>query len=55
MTRAMFEKQKQAPSNTELKIYPDRSHWTCIEAGWAQVGRCQLVARADVRLLGLNV
>ncbi|WP_287339174.1 hypothetical protein [Mesorhizobium sp.] len=38
----MFEKQKQAPSNTELKIYPDRSHWTCIEAGWAQVGRCQL-------------
>ncbi len=37
MTKAMFAKQKQAPSKTELKIYPNRSHWTCIEAGWEEV------------------
>ncbi len=37
MTKAMFEKQKQAPSNTELKIYPNRSHWTCIQPGWEEV------------------
>ncbi len=23
--------------DTELKIYPDRSHWTCIEPGWEEV------------------
>jgi len=33
----MFEKQMQAPSNTDLKIYPNRSHWTCIEPGWEEV------------------
>lgn len=37
MTRAMYAKQKQAASRTELKIYPDRSHWTCIEPGWERV------------------
>ena len=37
MTKAMYEKQKLAPSKTELKIYPDRSHWTCIEPGWEEV------------------
>jgi pimeloyl-ACP methyl ester carboxylesterase len=37
MTRAMYDKHKQAPSKTELKIYPDRSHWTCMEPGWEQV------------------
>jgi pimeloyl-ACP methyl ester carboxylesterase len=37
MTKAMYDKQKQAPSKTELKIYPDRSHWTCMEPGWEQV------------------
>jgi pimeloyl-ACP methyl ester carboxylesterase len=37
MTKAMFEKQKQARSNTELKIYPNRSHWTCIQEGWEEV------------------
>jgi pimeloyl-ACP methyl ester carboxylesterase len=37
MTRAIYEKQKQAPSPTELKIYPDRSHWTGIDAGWEAV------------------
>ncbi|MGE0423616.1 MAG: alpha/beta hydrolase [Reyranellaceae bacterium] len=37
MTRAMYAKQKRAPSTTALKIYPDRSHWTCIEPGWERV------------------
>ena len=37
MTKAMFEKQKQARSNTELKVYPNRSHWTCIQPGWEEV------------------
>ena len=37
MTRAIYEKQKQAPSATELKIYPDRSHWTGVDAGWEEV------------------
>jgi pimeloyl-ACP methyl ester carboxylesterase len=37
MTRAMFKKQGRAPSKTELKIYPDRSHWTCMEPGWEAV------------------
>jgi pimeloyl-ACP methyl ester carboxylesterase len=37
MTRAMFQKQKRAPSTTELKIYPDRSHWICMEPGWEEV------------------
>jgi alpha-beta hydrolase superfamily lysophospholipase len=37
MTKAMYEKQKLAPSKTELKIYPGRSHWTCMEPGWEDV------------------
>jgi hypothetical protein len=37
MTKVLFEKQKQAPSNTELRIYSNRSHWTCIEADWEEV------------------
>ena len=37
MTKAMFEKQKRAPSNTELKIYPNRCHWTCLQEGWEEV------------------
>jgi pimeloyl-ACP methyl ester carboxylesterase len=37
MTKALFEKQKRAPSKTELKIYPDRAHWTCIQPGWEEV------------------
>lgn len=37
MTRAIYEKQKRAPSVTELKVYPERSHWTCLEAGWEEV------------------
>lgn len=37
MTRAIYEKQKQAPSPTELRIFPDRSHWTGIDVGWEEV------------------
>lgn len=37
MTKAIYEKQKKAPSLTELKIYPGRSHWTCMDPGWEQV------------------
>jgi hypothetical protein len=37
LTKAIFEKQKGAPSNTELKIYPNRAHWTCIQPGWEEV------------------
>lgn len=37
MTRAIFNKQSRARSVTELKIYPDRSHWTCLDPGWEEV------------------
>jgi pimeloyl-ACP methyl ester carboxylesterase len=37
MTEAIYEKQKAAPSKTELKIFPGRSHWTCIDVGWEEV------------------
>lgn len=37
MTNKIFARQKQAASLTELKLYPERSHFTCIEPGWEQV------------------
>lgn len=38
MTRGIYRQQKRAPmSVTELKIFPGRSHWTCIDAGWEEV------------------
>ena len=37
MTRAIYAKQKRAASVTEFKLYPDRSHFTCIEPGWEAV------------------
>ena len=37
MTKANYERQKRAPSKTELRIFPDRSHWTCMDAGWEDV------------------
>lgn len=37
MTRAIYNKQKRAPSLTELKIFAGRSHWTGIDAGWEEV------------------
>ena len=37
MTRAIYNKQKRAPSQTDLKIFEGRSHWTCMDAGWEAV------------------
>lgn len=37
MTEAIFRKQSRSPSKTELKIFTDRSHWTCMDTGWEQV------------------
>lgn len=37
MTRAIFNKQKAAPSPTDYFEYPARSHWTCAEPGWEAV------------------
>jgi pimeloyl-ACP methyl ester carboxylesterase len=37
MTRAIYERQRRAASVTEFKLYPERSHWTCLEAGWEEV------------------
>lgn len=37
MTRAIYAKQKRAPSATALRIFDDRSHWTCIDPGWETV------------------
>ena len=37
MTQAIYEKQRQAPSLTELKIFPGRSHWTLLDPGWEEV------------------
>lgn len=37
MTRAIYRRQKRAPSRTDLKIFHGRSHWTCMDAGWETV------------------
>lgn len=37
MTRAIYNKQKQAPSPTEFKLYSGRSHWTALDKGWEDV------------------
>jgi alpha-beta hydrolase superfamily lysophospholipase len=37
MTEALFKKHNRAPSKTELKIYPNRAHWTCLQEGWEEV------------------
>lgn len=37
MTRAIYRRQSRAPSRTELRIFDDRSHWTCLEPGWEEV------------------
>ncbi len=42
MTRAIYRKQKRAPSRTELKIFEGRSHWTCMDAGWQSIADCAL-------------
>jgi pimeloyl-ACP methyl ester carboxylesterase len=57
MTKAIFQKQKRAKSMTELKIYPDRSHYLCLEPGWETVADDALAwaerhARSNVTSLG---
>jgi pimeloyl-ACP methyl ester carboxylesterase len=37
MTRAIFAKQRSAPSPTEYREFSDRSHWTTIDLGWEEV------------------
>lgn len=37
MTKAIYAKQKRAASVSAFKLYPTRSHWTCIEPGWEEV------------------
>lgn len=37
MTRAIFRKQSRAPSLTEYREFPDRSHWTIVDPGWEEV------------------
>jgi pimeloyl-ACP methyl ester carboxylesterase len=37
LTKALFKKHKRAPAKTELKIYPNRAHWTCLQPGWEEV------------------
>jgi len=37
MTRAIYAKQRQAPSETTYQEFPDRSHWTLIDPGWEAV------------------
>ncbi len=37
MAKAIFRKQKRAPSLTEFKLWPGRSHWTGLEPGWEAV------------------
>jgi pimeloyl-ACP methyl ester carboxylesterase len=37
MTKAIYDKQKQASSLTELRIFPGRSHWTLLDPGWEEV------------------
>lgn len=37
MTRAIYRKQKQAPSLTQYHEFPERSHWTALDKGWEEV------------------
>jgi alpha-beta hydrolase superfamily lysophospholipase len=37
MVRAAYRKQRRAPSDTELKTFPGRSHFLCQEPGWEEV------------------
>ncbi|MGA0615366.1 alpha/beta hydrolase [Paracoccus sp. KR1-242] len=42
MTRAIYEKQRRAPSRTDLRIFSGRSHWTCLDEGWEEVADAAL-------------
>ena len=37
MTVANFRRQRRAASPSEFKLYPERSHWTCLDEGWEEV------------------
>lgn len=37
MVGAICRKQKQAASRTDYKVFPERSHWTCLDTGWEEV------------------
>jgi pimeloyl-ACP methyl ester carboxylesterase len=37
MTKAIYERQKRAASLTEFRLFPERSHWTCLDKGWEEV------------------
>lgn len=37
ITEGIYKKQKRAPSKTEFKLFPERSHWTCMDPGWEEV------------------
>jgi alpha-beta hydrolase superfamily lysophospholipase len=37
MVQATYRKQRRAPSATELKSFPGRSHFLCTEPGWEEV------------------
>ncbi|HYG47859.1 MAG TPA: alpha/beta hydrolase [Allosphingosinicella sp.] len=56
MTRAIYEKQKRAPSLTGLRIFPGRSHWTLLDPAGRRspisrsTGRCATrVRRGSIR------
>jgi pimeloyl-ACP methyl ester carboxylesterase len=50
MTREIHAKQRLAPSRTDLRIFPDRSHWTLMDSGWEEVADTALDwALAQVR------
>lgn len=58
MTRAIFERQRSAPSATELKVFEDRSHWTCVDPGWEAVADLALdwaLSHADSRAPAFEV
>lgn len=37
MVRNIYKQQKKAPTRTDYKEYPGRSHWNCMDAGWEAV------------------
>jgi pimeloyl-ACP methyl ester carboxylesterase len=37
MAKKIWKKHSQSPVLTEFKLFPGRSHWTGIDAGWEQV------------------
>lgn len=42
MVRANYRRQRRAPSPTEYREFPGRSHWLCNETGWEEVADAAL-------------